>query len=351
MITKTNTKATKAERRALQESQRLKKTVINKDNIVIDSKIDNKKKVDLKTQKLDKTNENKTNDNKTNDNKTKQQNNFNEISINKDINESETKPSKETKTKIISKPSPTSLVKKGQIFSHIPQRTRDISLLSDELNNSLIHPIVIEIGFRINKNLIRGSNAECVAMLLAFKRVIEDYITPPSKELARHLESIIDSYVKFLAKCRPISISMSNAVKYLKLTFSRIPAETDDINAKKQLCESIDNFIDDEIICAQRGIAELAITKVKDESDVILTFGCSLIVKHVLYNAAKKGKKFRVVVVDSRPRFDGREMLQYLLQHNIPATYIFINAVSYVMKEVLNVIDLCFTLNLLSNSL
>lgn len=271
------------------------------------------------------------------------------------MNESETKPSKETKTMttakvMTSKPSPTSLVKKGQIFSHIPQRTHDISLLSDELNsnNSLIHPIVIQIGFRINKNLIRGSNARCVAMLLAFKRVIQDYITPPSKELARHLESIIDSYVKFLAKCRPLSISMSNAVKYLKLTFSRIPAETDDTKAKKELCASIDNFIDDEIICAQRGIAELAITKVNNDSDVILTFGCSLIVKHVLYKAAKKGKKFRVVVVDSRPRFDGREMLRYLLQHNIPATYIFINAVSYVMKEVLNVIELGFRLIFLS---
>jgi translation initiation factor eIF-2B subunit delta len=179
-------------------------------------------------------------------------------------------------------------------------------------------------------------------MLLAFKRVIKDYVTPPSKELARDLESIIDSYVKFLAKCRPLSISMSNAVKYLKLTFSRIPAGTDDVNAKTELCESIDNFIYDEIICAQRGIAELAITKVNSDSDVILTFGCSLIVKHVLYNAAKKGKKFRVVVVDSRPRFDGREMLRYLLQHNIPATYILINAVSYVMKEVLNVFQLGF---------
>ncbi|CAG2112336.1 unnamed protein product [Medioppia subpectinata] len=130
---------------------------------------------------------------------------------------------------------------------------------------------------------------------------------------------------------------MTNAVKFLKLTFSRIPAQTNDSTAKTQLCEAIDDFIYDEVICAQRGIAEFAITKVHD-NDVILTFGCSLIVKHVIYNAIKKGKQFRVVVVDSRPRFDGKEMLKFLLKHNIPVIYIYINAISYVMKEVTKVL-------------
>ena len=75
-------------------------------------------------------------------------------------------------------------------------------------------------------------------------------------------------------------------------------------------------------------------TKINDQDDVILVFGYSLIVKHVLQKAVKLGKKFSVVVVDSRPKFDGKTMLKSLLELNIPTTYIFINAISYVMKEV-----------------
>jgi len=333
-VTKTKSEL-KAERRAKQELQRsLKSNASNVD----DNKSDNKNKANIKST------DTKNNSSEQPDNKKKQNDSKTNVETteksNKDLNSPESKQLKDTKVSDTRKVSTTTaasttrLVKRGQIFTHIPQRIHDMTLLDNDLNSFLIHPIVIQVGLQINKNIIKGSNAKCVAMLLAFKKVIEDYVTPPSKELARDLESIIDSYVKFLAKCRPLSISMSNAVKFLKLTFSRISAETKDSKAKENLCESIDNFIYDEIICAQRGIAELAITKVNDDSDVILTYGCSLIVKHVLYNAAKMGKKFRVVVVDSRPRFDGREMLKYLLQHNIPASYIFINAVSYVMKEV-----------------
>lgn len=228
------------------------------------------------------------------------------------------------------------LIKRDQIFAHIPKRVKDLNQLSEEFTakNLVIHPIVIEIGFRMNRDLIRGSNCRCVAMLFALKTVIEDYVTPPSKELVRDLESLIDTYVRFLAKCRPLSISMSNGVKFVKQSFSRIDAQTNDSTAKSELCKAIDYFITDEIMWAQRGIAELATTKVQDD-DVILTFGCSLIVQHIIYKARQKGKRFRVIVVDSRPRFDGKRMLAFLVKHRIAATYVFINAISYVMKEVI----------------
>lgn len=49
---------------------------------------------------------------------------------------------------------------------------------------------------------------------------------------------------------------------------------------------------------------------------------------------AKQGRAFRVVVVDSRPRLEGRETLRRLVRRGIHCTYVMINAISYVLPEV-----------------
>ena len=238
----------------------------------------------------------------------------------------------------ISKPEieSTNLVKKGQTFAHLPQKHYDIEQLTLEfsVDGIDIHPSVVQCGLRMNKGIITGSNERCVVMLMALKKVIQDYVTPPTKELSRDLQEVLCSHYVFLEKCRPLSVSMCNAIRPLKLAFSKIPPGKQDFQAKQDICKAIDDFITDEIICAQKGIVVNAMTKINDQDDVILVFGYSLIVKHVLQKAIKLGKKFSVVVVDSRPKFDGKTMLKSLLELNIPTTYIFINAISYVMKEV-----------------
>ena len=43
--------------------------------------------------------------------------------------------------------------------------------------------------FRYAEGTISGSNARCVALLKAMKRVISDYITPPQKGPYKHMTS------------------------------------------------------------------------------------------------------------------------------------------------------------------
>jgi translation initiation factor eIF-2B subunit delta len=64
-----------------------------------------------------------------------------------------------------------------------------------------------------------------------------------------------------------------------------------------------------------------------------MTFSSSIVVR-VLKDAYRAGKKFRVIVVDSRPKLEGRECMRRLVQQSIPCCYVLLNAVSYVMKEV-----------------
>lgn len=60
----------------------------------------------------------------------------------------------------------------------------------------------------------------------------------------------------------------------------------------------------------------------------------SSLVNHILCEAFEKDRKFRVIVVDSRPRLEGREALRRLVQRGISCTYVLISAVSYILPEV-----------------
>ena len=80
-------------------------------------------------------------------------------------------------------------------------------------------------------------------MLVAFKRVIADYSTPEHKELSRDLEVSLKPCINFLKQCRPISVSMGNAIRFLKRHITNIPPEYSDAEAKEYLHEQIDKYI------------------------------------------------------------------------------------------------------------
>ncbi len=46
----------------------------------------------------------------------------------------------------------------------------------------------------------------------------------------------------------------------------------------------------------------------------------------------QEGKTFRVVVVDSRPHYEGRVMLSKLLSCGIPCTYLHLHALCFTMQ-------------------
>ena len=51
---------------------------------------------------------------------------------------------------------------------------------------------------------------------------IADYSTPDGKSLSRDLTQQINVIIQFLVECRPLSVSMGNAIKYLKLKLSKV---------------------------------------------------------------------------------------------------------------------------------
>ncbi|XP_036405264.1 translation initiation factor eIF-2B subunit delta [Megalops cyprinoides] len=223
---------------------------------------------------------------------------------------------------------------KVSLFSHLHQYSRKAPLTQHiSIPSTVIHPSIVRLGLQYSQGIVAGSNSRSIALLHAFKQVIRDYTTPPNEELSRDLVNKLKPYISFLNQCRPLSASMGNAIKYIKKEISNIPSQCKEEEAKDRLLKCIDSYIVEKIQLAAKAIAKYAIEKISD-GDVILVYGCSSLVNHILFEAFEKERKFRVIVVDSRPRLEGREALRRLVKKGIHCTYVLISTLSYIMPEV-----------------
>ncbi|XP_043720088.1 translation initiation factor eIF-2B subunit delta-like isoform X2 [Telopea speciosissima] len=226
-----------------------------------------------------------------------------------------------------------------QLFRHLPQYEHGTQLPDLESKFFLLdpmHPAIYKVGLQYLSGDISGGNARCIAMLQAFKEAIRDYSTPMEKSLNRDLTAKISSYVSFFIECRPLSISMGNAIRVLKNLIAKLPLTLSESEAKATLCADIDRFINEKIILADKVIVRHAVTKIRN-GDVLLIYGSSCVVEMMLLYAHELGKQFRVVVIDSRPKLEGQALLRRLVAKGISCTYTHINAVSYIMHEVTRV--------------
>jgi len=227
--------------------------------------------------------------------------------------------------------------KRVQLFSHLDQYKGSEELTKNiSVSGEVIHPAIVSLGLKYAHGVMRGSNARCIALLQAFKQLIQDYSTPDDKEMLRDLDQKLKPQLTYLKQCRPLSVSMGNAVRFLKKEMVEMAEERKDwkeSEIKEALINTIDTFINEKISFADRVILGLGKSKIIN-GDVILTYGYSSVIKKILTEAYSDTCKFHVIVVDSRPRFSGKQMLLQLANKNIKCTYVLINSVSYVMREV-----------------
>ncbi|XP_021530122.1 translation initiation factor eIF2B subunit delta isoform X1 [Aotus nancymaae] len=227
---------------------------------------------------------------------------------------------------------------KVSLFSHLPQYSRQNSLTQFmSIPSSVIHPAMVRLGLQYSQGLVSGSNARCIALLRALQQVIQDYTTPPNEELSRDLVNKLKPYMSFLTQCRPLSASMHNAIKFLNKEITGVSSSKREEEAKSELRAAIDRYVQEKIVLAAQAISRFAYKKISN-GDVILVYGCSSLVSRILQEAWIEGRQFRVVVVDSRPRLEGRHMLRSLVRAGVPASYLLIPAASYVLPEVSKVL-------------
>ncbi|KAI1406469.1 nagb/rpia/CoA transferase-like protein [Hypoxylon fuscum] len=205
-----------------------------------------------------------------------------------------------------------------ECFSHLSMAKRMPITQADKD----VHPSVLALGQQMATFAIDESITRLKATLLAFKKVIDSYTTPPGNTLARHLTPhVLNPQIEYLTACRPMCFSMGNAIRWLKLQVSKIDPDVPEIEAKKQLCDSIDTFIQERISMADLVITEKAAEKIEN-GDVILTFGRSTTVERTLLQAHLiNGRKFSVIVLDDPYERKGQTLAKNLTAEGIQVSY------------------------------
>uniref|UniRef100_A0A1B0DJN3 Translation initiation factor eIF2B subunit delta n=1 Tax=Phlebotomus papatasi TaxID=29031 RepID=A0A1B0DJN3_PHLPP len=100
-------------------------------------------------------------------------------------------------------------------FTHPPKVSGDFE----------IHQAIRTLGAQYSKMEITGANARCFALLTIMKIVIKKFKTPPEKEFSRCLETYVGHIMEYLEQCRPMAVSMTNAMKYLKWQITQLPTD------------------------------------------------------------------------------------------------------------------------------
>lgn len=113
---------------------------------------------------------------------------------------------------------------------------------------------------------------------------------------------------------------MGNAIRWLKLQISKVDIDLPDFDAKKLLCESIDNFIRERITLADYVIVKTAADMMTD-GEVILTYANHHLVERTLLQAKQDGKQFKVILVDDPFERVGIELAKRLSAVGVPVSY------------------------------
>jgi len=221
--------------------------------------------------------------------------------------------------------------KQVELFGHLYTQPRRLNI---EGASKDVHPAVMALGFQMSSYEVCGSSARCVAMLLAFKEAIQAYTTPGGTSLPRHLTShYLSPQIDFLKSCRPISESMGNAIRYLKKLIVEIDPSMPEQAAKDYLCDEIDRFVRERITVTDQAIAASASQQIR-EGSVVLTYAKSSIVEKTILQAhATNGTRFRVVVVDSRPLFEGKNLATSLMNAGLEVEYVPYSGIAHAVRD------------------
>uniref|UniRef100_A0A182SPD8 Translation initiation factor eIF2B subunit delta n=1 Tax=Anopheles maculatus TaxID=74869 RepID=A0A182SPD8_9DIPT len=220
------------------------------------------------------------------------------------------------------------------LFNHLHQPK---FAATEIVNSPVLHPAVTKLGIQYAKGAVVGSKARCLALLKVLNQLIQDYETPPEKEFGRSFEEMLNVSANHLQRCRPFSVSMTNALRHIKMYVRQLDGKVSVSEQKECLLETIESYIRDQIEKAEEAICSSVQDKICN-GDVILTYGCSSLIKHILEEAIRRQKTFRVIIVNARPRQDENAMLEELVQLGVRCMCVLINAVSYVMPEVTKVL-------------
>jgi ribose 1,5-bisphosphate isomerase len=138
---------------------------------------------------------------------------------------------------------------------------------------------------------------------------------------------------RFLLQTRPTAVSLPNGIRYVMHRVNAAKGQTasfDDI--RSVAIKAAEDFIENAKTAVQK-IGEIGARRIKD-GDVLLTHCNSSAAIEVMKTAWMDGRRFEVLVTETRPRFQGHITARELSKVGIPVTLILDDAVRYFMQDI-----------------
>lgn len=249
---------------------------------------------------------------------------------------------------------PKSVVETGP---YLRPKTNSSNSTPSSSSSYPLHPAVIELGYKYANGHIRGGNARCRAMLRVFYKVIGDFNPPPASSKSANLSDMRQQIDQWILKpsfqwwtesCRPHSVSMGNAFTFLKTAVGSLERDMSRDATVDMIQDTIEAYIRERIDLAQQAIAQqpalqlttttttattTTATTRDGQPQVFLTYGNSEAIAAIFLRMAEVSgvSQFRVIVVDSRPLLEGKDLLKTLRAADIDCSYVLLNALTYGM--------------------
>ncbi|KAK8854538.1 hypothetical protein IAR55_003277 [Kwoniella newhampshirensis] len=235
-------------------------------------------------------------------------------------------------------PTSSNSAQQNLFFSHLPhQESPDTA---QAFKTSKLHPIIVRLGVLMSSGQLRGANARTMGMMTAFREVIRDYECPDQAVMWKDLPIYLSPMIAWLETCRPKGVGGGNAIRWLKSEINRLGEQGDRSEAEQKdyLVDAIGLYLRDRIEFADQVIADHAKEKIKP-GDTVVTYARSSLVEMVLLEAWRDMRNedpeasFKVIVVDSRPLLEGRQLLEALSFSGLPCTYIILPLLSSILPQ------------------
>ncbi|UCG36984.1 MAG: ribose 1,5-bisphosphate isomerase [Candidatus Bathyarchaeota archaeon] len=152
-------------------------------------------------------------------------------------------------------------------------------------------------------------------------------------ELLRELEAS----ATLLLHTRPTAVSLSNSIRYVMFRARKVQEANMKLEDSRALImEAARQFIQNSANAIER-IGEIGARRIED-GDTILTHCNSTAASAVIKKAFSQGKRFKIFVSETRPRFQGRITARILSDLGIPTSLIVEGAIRFFMTKIDKVI-------------
>ncbi|KAG5475877.1 hypothetical protein CUR178_03590 [Leishmania enriettii] len=216
--------------------------------------------------------------------------------------------------------------------------------------DAVVHPRIAEVAVLMEQMLLVGGSARALALISAFRELIRAttvLAVPSLNEVdTTAFEKLIQINFDFVRRKREASAGMRHVKDVLVRRFVALRDEVihpkpnmvdliKDLGDPREVTLKILGAIEAELKMSFKSIVEDRSLPYVSSSDTILVFGRSSLVEYILLSRSRdpQCKPRRVIVIDSAPLFEGRQLADKLSSAGIGVTYGLITACCTLMPK------------------